>query len=227
MRPRSSPTHFSSTAAALLSPQASAGHLGWNRQPGGILVGSCGSPGSAGRSISPASGTTASNARVYGRSGWVRTRRVGPSSTIRPRYITRDVTRSSGTTAPSSTPSVATPATWPGSFSGSSPRSRWLPSLALARHAVAEIDDSRAEGAGLDEFEIHPALALGKERNATADQHRVDHGPVLVDETQRGRLGGERRAADRDFALPRRGSQPLDLLRQAAGGQAGIALNRR
>jgi hypothetical protein len=39
----------------------------------------------------------------------------------------------------------------------------------LARHAVVEVDDSRAEGAGLDEFEIHPALALGKERNATAD----------------------------------------------------------
>src|SRR5450759_5179924 len=66
----------------------------------------------------------------------------------------------------------------------------------LARHAVAEVDDSRAEGAGLDEFEIHPALALGKERNATANQHRVDPGPVLVDQTQRGRLGGERRAAE-------------------------------
>ena len=36
----------------------------------------------------------------------------------------------------------------------------------LARHAVAEVDDSRAEGAGFDEFEIHSALALGKERNA-------------------------------------------------------------
>ena len=32
----------------------------------------------------------------------------------------------------------------------------------LARHAVAEVDDSRAEGAGPGEFEIHPALALGK-----------------------------------------------------------------
>ncbi len=42
----------------------------------------------------------------------------------------------------------------------------------LARHAVAEVDDSRAEGASLDEFEVHPAPALGKERNATA-QHRV------------------------------------------------------
>src|SRR5919106_1057516 len=62
----------------------------------------------------------------------------------------------------------------------------------LARHAVAEVDDSRADGAGLDEFEVHPALALGKERNATANQHRVDPGPVLVDQTQLGRLGGER-----------------------------------
>jgi hypothetical protein len=53
----------------------------------------------------------------------------------------------------------------------------------LAGHAVAEVDDSRAEGAGLDEFEIHPAPVLGKERNATADQHRIDLRPVLVDET--------------------------------------------
>src|SRR5262249_34358999 len=52
---------------------------------------------------------------------------------------------------------------------------------------------SRAEGAGLDEFEIHPAPALGKERNATANQHRVDPGPVLVDQTQRGRHGGQSR----------------------------------
>ncbi len=44
-----------------------------------------------------------------------------------------------------------------------------------------EVDDSRAEGAGLDEFEIHPALALGKERNAPANQHRVDPGPVLAE----------------------------------------------
>ena len=42
---------------------------------------------------------------------------------------------------------------------------------------------------------MHPAPALGKERNATANQHRVDPGPVLVDQTQRGRLGGESRAA--------------------------------
>jgi len=58
----------------------------------------------------------------------------------------------------------------------------------LARHAVAEVDDSRAEGAGLDELEIHPALALGKERNATADKHRVDPGPVLVDQAERERI---------------------------------------
>jgi hypothetical protein len=32
-------------------------------------------------------------------------------------------------------------------------------------------------GAVLDEFEIHPALALREVRNATADQHRVDPGP--------------------------------------------------
>src|SRR6201986_1867805 len=96
----------------------------------------------------------------------------------------------------------------------------------LAGHAVAEVDDSRAEGAGLDEFEIHPALALGKERNATAHQPRVDPGPVLVDQAQRGRLGGESRAADRDVALRRLGSQPLDLLPPAAGGQPRGGLSR-
>ena len=41
-----------------------------------------------------------------------------------------------------------------------------------------------------------------------------------------GGLGGERRAADRDLALPGLGAQPLDLLRHA-GGQAGIALGQR
>jgi transposase InsO family protein len=35
-------------------------------------------------------------------------------------------------------------------------------SVRLAPHAVAEVDDSRAGRAGLDEFEIHPALALVK-----------------------------------------------------------------
>src|SRR5690242_18089375 len=82
----------------------------------------------------------------------------------------------------------------------------------LAGHAVAEVDHSRIEGTGLDEFEVHPVLALGKEGTATAHQHRQDPDPILVDETQRGRLGGERRAADRDVALRRFGSQTLDLL---------------
>src|ERR1700729_1335031 len=50
----------------------------------------------------------------------------------------------------------------------------------LARHTVAQVDDSRVEGAGLDEFEICPAPVLGKERDAPANQHRVDPGPVLV-----------------------------------------------
>lgn len=47
--------------------------------------------------------------------------------------------------------------------------------------AVAEMDACRAEGAGLDELEVHPALTLEEARSATADQHRVDHDPPLVD----------------------------------------------
>jgi len=80
---------------------------------------------------------------------------------------------------------------------------------------------------GLDEFEIHPTLVLGKERSATADQHRADPGAVLVDQTQRGCLRGKSRATDRDVTLPRLGSQPLDLLAQAARRQAGVALHLR
>ena len=68
-----------------------------------------------------------------------------------------------------------------------------------------------AEGAGLEEFEIRPAPALGKERYATANQHGVDPYPVLVDQAQRGRLGGESRAADRDVAFPRLRSQPASI----------------
>ena len=73
------------------------------------------------------------------------------------------------------------------------------PPLVAYRAALKRYDGGRL-------VEIHAALALGKERNAAADQHRVDSGPVLVDQTQRGRLGGESRAADRDVALPRLGS---------------------
>jgi hypothetical protein len=93
-------------------------------------------------------------------------------------------------------------------------------------NAVTEVDDTRAEGAGLHEFEIHPARTLGKEPKTTANQHRLDPGPILVDETQRSRLGGECGAADRDVAVPRIASQPLDLLRQAARDQAGTTLHR-
>src|SRR6476469_9946746 len=95
------------------------------------------------------------------------------------------------------------------------------------RHAVAEEDDPRAEGAGLDELEIHPSLSPREERDAPANEHRMDPDPVLVDQVQGGRLGGERRATDPDVALAGLGSQPLDLLREAPGSQAGGALDRR
>ena len=72
-----------------------------------------------------------------------------------------------------------------GQAPGCPTRTRAWRTSRLARHAVVEIDDAGAEGAGLDELEIHPALALRKERNTAANQHRVDPGPVLVDQTQR------------------------------------------
>src|SRR4051795_5836289 len=93
-----------------------------------------------------------------------------------------------------------------------------------ARDAVTEVGDARAEGAALDELEIHSALALRKERNPATDQHRIDLGPVLVDQVQRGRLGSQSRAADRDVAGRRLGPQPRDLLREPAGSEPGIAL---
>lgn len=43
----------------------------------------------------------------------------------------------------------------------------------------------------LKEFESHPALASWEEGDTTADQHWVDHHPVLVDQTRRGDLGSE------------------------------------
>ncbi len=55
----------------------------------------------------------------------------------------------------------------------------------LARHAIAEADDSRSERAGLDESGIHPVFAPGRERKAAADRHRVDPGPVLVEQARR------------------------------------------
>src|SRR5207247_9882742 len=96
-----------------------------------------------------------------------------------------------------------------------------------ARSPAGHVHAYTAEGAILDECEIQPADVPGKEWNATANQDRVDDGPVFVDQTQGGRVGGDRGTADRDVALPRLGSQPLVLLRQAAGGQAGSALHRR
>ncbi len=79
----------------------------------------------------------------------------------------------------------------------------------LARHAVAEVDDSRAEGAGPGEFEIHPALALGKERNATANQQRRTWraGRDGLPDTARGRRstrGLKRWLAPRSSRPPRR-----------------------
>ena len=80
--------HFSTTPSCSALPDATTGQRGWNRHPGGIFVGSGGSPSRTGRSMPPASGTTSSRARVYGCRGRRSTSSVGPSSTIRPRYIT-------------------------------------------------------------------------------------------------------------------------------------------
>src|SRR4051795_44531 len=90
-----------------------------------------------------------------------------------------------------------------------------------APNAVAEVDDLRGEGARLDELEIHPLLGLREVGDAAAHENRVDPDPVFVDQTQGGHLGGESRSADRDVAFPRLGSQPLDFLGEAAGGDAG------
>src|SRR5579862_7834967 len=120
------------------------------------------------------------------------------------------------------------------SWAGCSRSSHWLVrrpwawrTSGRARHLVADVDDTRAEGAGLEKLEIHSALAVGKEWNATANQHRVDPGPVLVDQIHPGCFGGERGAADRDVAVPGFVPQPPDLLRKAPGSQPGTTLHCR
>ena len=67
------------------------GQRGWKRQPGGIAIGFgvspariCGSVASRGSRF----GTTEMSAFVYGCFGFSTTSRAGPSSTIRPRYMT-------------------------------------------------------------------------------------------------------------------------------------------
>ncbi len=98
----------------------------------------------------------------------------------------------------------------------------------LARYAVSEVDNSRAEGAGLGEFEIHLALALGEERNAAAHQHRGKPWPGTR------RSGPSAAASEARVAPPIAMSSSagsarnrLDLLRQAGRGEAGVALHFR
>src|SRR5207247_9918139 len=50
----------------------------------------------------------------------------------------------------------------------------------LVRHAIAQVDDPRAERPRLDQLEIEPALALRIERDATADPPRIDDTAALV-----------------------------------------------
>ena len=71
-------------AAGPAAPETTSGQRGWKRHPAGMRVGSGGSPDRMGRSIPSVSGTTSSNALVYGWSGRVRTSSAGPISTIRP-----------------------------------------------------------------------------------------------------------------------------------------------
>lgn len=51
-----------------------------------------------------------------------------------------------------------------------------------------------------NQFKVCAALGTREERGAAADQHRVDAQPVLVDQTQLGRLRSQRRASERDVA---------------------------
>ena len=70
-------------------PPASAGHRGWNRHPAGIRVGSGGSPTSRGRSAASAlRHDVEQRTRVRVRAARSAPCFVGPTSTMRPRYIT-------------------------------------------------------------------------------------------------------------------------------------------
>src|SRR6201994_2402932 len=82
---------------------------------------------------------------------------------------------------------------------------------ASVHDAVVEEDDAAREGAGLQQLQLHLPLVLGEVRGTAAGQDRVDPGPVLVDQPQLGRFGGQGGAADGDGALGRLGPQLLDL----------------
>src|SRR5690242_18867110 len=60
----------------------------------------------------------------------------------------------------------------------------------LVHHAVAQVDDLRGQGPALEQLQSRVPLGLGEERRAAADQLREDPDPVLIDEVERGGLGG-------------------------------------
>ena len=83
----------SAATSAAVHPHVSmaTGQRGWNRQPGGMSDGSGRSPFRMirwRRRSGSGTGTTEMSAFVYGCCAFRITSRVGPSSTIRPRYIT-------------------------------------------------------------------------------------------------------------------------------------------
>src|SRR5688500_10445054 len=86
--------------------------------------------------------------------------------------------------------------------------------------AIAQVDDLRAEGARIDQFEVDVHAGREVERPAT-DDDGVDEHPELVDQPTLDARGGELRAADADERVRQRG----DLLLEAARRQPRVALH--
>ena len=96
----------------------------------------------------------------------------------------------------------------------------------LTPHAIAQVHDTRAERAAVEEFEVLALFSAREERGAATNEHGVDAQPVLVDKIKCGSLGGERGATDTDVPLPRLSAPPFDLLGQPAGSQLVAVLHR-
>src|SRR5699024_421712 len=94
---------------------------------------------------------------------------------------------------------------------------------ASARDSVAQVDDLRGESAGFEELEIRASAVVGEERDAAADEDRVDPNAVLIDEVEIGRRGSEPRPSYTDLTVRVLGGKSRDRIGEGLCREFGIA----